>query len=92
MGDENLMFKCKMKGRKKEIQFQIFAGCRIDQISFLPCIHQHFLSLETNKMNENSILYTKEGKGVLCNGKIYVLPEISRSANVAIFSVDQIDL
>ena len=65
----NLMFKCKMKGRKKEIQFQIFAGCRIDQISFLPCIHQHLLSLEPNKQMRIQ-LYTKREGG--CNGK-YIL-------------------
>jgi len=44
-GDKNLMFKCKAKGRKKDIQFQILMSFRIEQLSFLPCIHHQLLSL-----------------------------------------------
>ena len=43
-----LIFKGKMKGGKKDIQFQILKGFRIDQISFLPCIYHHLLSLCVN--------------------------------------------
>jgi len=85
-GDKrNLIFKCKMKGREKDIQFQRLAGCGIDQISFLPCIHKHLLSLFRNTMWVGA-----EGNEMR-QGCYLFLQEIIQPPNVPIVSVGHID-
>jgi len=41
-----LILKCKIKGRKEEIQLESVFGFRVDQISLPSCIHHNLDSLK----------------------------------------------